>query len=127
MTTTGCQPAVVVERSHPMLGGIELVVRDLQAATEAAAGQFFQVGVQAGGSLLRRPYSVAWTNPESGLLAFLFSVVGRGSAWLADREPGHTLTLVGPLGRGFELEGSGPAICLAGWLGVAPLPALIRS
>lgn len=118
--------STVVERSHPMLGGIELVVRDVQAAG-AAAGQFVQIGVEAAGTLLRRPYSVAWTNQESGLLAFLFSVVGQGSAWLADREPGHTLTLVGPLGRGFELNGSGPAICVAGGLGVAPFPALTQA
>jgi dihydroorotate dehydrogenase electron transfer subunit len=110
-----------------MADGIELVVRQPEAAAAVRAGQFFQLEVGATGTLLRRPYSVAWTNPQAGILAFLFSVVGRGSAWLSDREPGQPLTLIGPLGRGFDDSGSGPTICVAGGLGIAPFPALIRS
>ena len=104
--------ATVVARSSPMSGATELIVSSPMASA-VRPGEFFQIAVGAPGTLLRRPYSAAWADRRSGQIGFIFNVVGSGSAWLAGREPGEQLDLVGPLGRGFRLEGSRPAICVA--------------
>ena len=118
--------ARVVRRTTPMAGGVELVCESALAA-DVLPGQFFQVAVDSEGALLRRPYSAAWTDPQRGLIGFVFNVVGGGSAWLASREAGHELDLLGPLGRGFDLDTDRPAICIAGGLGVAVFIGLARA
>jgi dihydroorotate dehydrogenase electron transfer subunit len=121
------QSAVVVERSVPMAGAVELVVYDPPSALAVKPGQFFQVGVSAPHAILRRPYSAAWSDPTSGRLGFIFNVVGAGSAWLSVRHEGHELDLLGPLGRGFDLDGNQPALCIAGGLGVAVFPGVVNA
>jgi dihydroorotate dehydrogenase electron transfer subunit len=120
-------PAVVVERSTPMAGAIELVVYDPPSAAAVKPGQFFQVAVSAPHTILRRPYSAAWSDPARGRLGFIFNVVGAGSAWLAVRHEGHELNLLGPLGQGFDLEGDRPALCIAGGLGIAVFPGVVQA
>jgi dihydroorotate dehydrogenase electron transfer subunit len=120
-------PGVVVERSIPMAAAVELVVHHPPSAVAVAPGQFFQLAVGAPHTILRRPYSAAWADPTRGMLGFIFNVVGAGSAWLAGREQGNELDLLGPFGRGFELEGDRPAICVAGGLGVAVFPGVVRA
>jgi dihydroorotate dehydrogenase electron transfer subunit len=118
--------AIVVGRSMPMAGAIELIVEHPGAAV-VKPGQFFQIAVAAPHTLLRRPYSAAWAEPASGRIGFIFNVVGSGSAWLANRHEGHELDLIGPLGHGFDLDGHRPAICIAGGLGVAVFPGVVQA
>jgi dihydroorotate dehydrogenase electron transfer subunit len=125
--TVAVEPAVVVERSIPMSGAVELVLHHPVSATSLKPGQFFQVAVSAPHTILRRPYSAAWANPVSGRIGFIFSVVGAGSAWLAVRHEGHELDILGPLGQGFELDGARPVICVAGGLGVAVFPGVVEA
>jgi dihydroorotate dehydrogenase electron transfer subunit len=112
------QAARVLERTTPMAGGVELVC-ETPLAADVRPGQFFQVAVESPGALLRRPYSVAWTDPTRGLVGFVFNVVGAGSEWLAARNTGDRIDLLGPLGRGFAIDGRRPAVCVAGGLGIA--------
>jgi len=120
-------PAVVVERSVPMAGAVELVVYHPPSAAAVVPGQFFQLAVGAPQTLLRRPYSAAWSDPKSGRLGFIFNVVGAGSAWLSERDEGSDVDLLGPLGRGFELDGDRPAVCIAGGLGIAVFPGVVQA
>src|SRR4029077_7983690 len=73
-------PAVVVERLVPMAGAVELVLYHPPSAVAVAPGQFFQLAVGAPHTILRRPYSAAWSDPASGRIGFIFNVVGAGSA-----------------------------------------------
>jgi dihydroorotate dehydrogenase electron transfer subunit len=120
-------PAVVVERFVPMAGAVELVLYHPPSAVAVNPGQFFQLAVGAPHTILRRPYSAAWSDPASGQIGFIFNVVGAGSAWLSVRHEGHEVDLLGPLGRGFELDGERPAVCIAGGLGVAVFPGVIQA
>src|SRR6202011_1294737 len=120
-------PAVVVERSVPMAGAVELVLYHPPSAVDVHPGQFFQLAVSAPHTILRRPYSAAWSDPASGRIGFIFNVVGAGSGWLAVRHEGDELDMLGPLGRGFDQEGERPAVCVAGGLGVAVFPGLVRA
>jgi dihydroorotate dehydrogenase electron transfer subunit len=120
-------PAVVIERSVPMAGAVELVISRPPSAAAVAPGQFFQLAVSAPHTILRRPYSAAWSDPAGGTIGFIFNVVGAGSAWLAGLGEGDELDVLGPLGRGFDLVGHRPAICIAGGLGIAVFPGVVRA
>src|SRR5207302_4420959 len=78
-------PAVVVERTVPMAGAVELVLYHPPSAAAVGPGQFFQLAVGAPHTILRRPYSAAWSDPASGNIGFILNVVGAGSAWLSAR------------------------------------------
>ncbi len=110
-----------------MSGAVELVVHHPPSAAAVTPGQFFQLAVAAPQTILRRPYSAAWADPGTGRIGFIFNVVGAGSGWLAVRHEGHELDLLGPLGRGFDLDGSEPVIIVAGGLGVAVFPGVVRA
>ena len=119
--------AQVVSRTIPMTGAVELVLDAPVAAGTVRPGQFFQIAVGAPGTLLRRPYSAAWADRATGRLGFIFNVVGSGSAWLAARQAGDRIDLLGPLGQGFDLDDDGPVACVAGGLGVAVFPGVVAA
>jgi len=127
MSPAVAETAAVVERLAPMSGAVELVVEQPVIAASLAPGQFVQVAVGAPQTLLRRPYSVAWTDPDAGRFGLIFNVVGHGSAWLSTRHEGHRIDVLGPLGRGFDLDGDGPAVVVAGGLGIAVFPAVAQA
>lgn len=90
-------------------------------------GQFVAVAVGGdhGGTLLRRAfsiYSVRETGVYGGTVEFIFSVAGKGTAWLARQRPYDPIDVVGPLGRPFALPRE-PANCVlvGGGYGSAPL------
>jgi NAD(P)H-flavin reductase len=85
-----------------------------------APGQFFML--EAPGRLLPRPMSLCLP-PTSGELSFLIDPIGPGTRALCALEPGDTLRVFGPLGRGFRLPVERPLL-VGGGIGVAPLPYL---
>jgi dihydroorotate dehydrogenase electron transfer subunit len=96
-------------------------------AEHAKPGQFVAVAVGGdnGGMLLRRAfsiYSVRETGVYGGTVEFIFSVAGKGTAWLARQRPYDPIDIVGPLGRPFALPRE-PANCVlvGGGYGAAPL------
>jgi dihydroorotate dehydrogenase electron transfer subunit len=93
------------------------------------------VAVQVGGPessmLLRRAfaiYDVKERGVYGGTVEFIFSVHGKGTAWLAARRPQDKLDVVGPLGRPFRLpQGRVNATLVGGGYGSAPLLPLARA
>lgn len=60
--------------------------------------------------------------PSGEEWAILYDVVGRGTRWLAARQPGDLVYCWGPLGHGFEVASTSRHLLLvAGGVGVAPL------
>jgi dihydroorotate dehydrogenase electron transfer subunit len=94
----------------------------------AKPGQFVMVRVRSGiDPLLRRPFSIAGTK-EGELLVILYRVVGIGTAIMAETRDGERLSLLGPLGKGFQLPKSDQAsLLVAGGIGIAPLLFLVQS
>ncbi len=92
------------------------------------AGQFFNIACRFPGSfdpLLRRPYSVYRLDRDALSLTFLVRPFGRGSAWLAERKPGESLDMLGPLGNAYVIPPRAQRVLmLAGGVGVAPLVML---
>jgi dihydroorotate dehydrogenase electron transfer subunit len=96
-------------------------------AENTRPGQFVAVAVGGddGGMLLRRAfsiYSVRETGVYGGTVEFIFSVTGKGTAWLSRQRPYDPIDVVGPLGRPFALPRE-PANCVlvGGGYGSAPL------
>lgn len=84
-----------------------LVLRAVRPATQAAPGQFFQLlcpAPKGAAPFLRRPMSVYRADDAAGEVAFLYKITGAGTLGLATLRPGDALSIVGPLGRGFELD-----------------------
>jgi dihydroorotate dehydrogenase electron transfer subunit len=86
---------------------------------EARPGQF--VMARCGEeTVLRRPLSIH--RIEGDKFALLYAVIGQGTQWLAERRPGDTLDVFGPLGNGFTVyPDSRNLLLVAGGMGIAPL------
>lgn len=92
-------------------------------AASAQPGQFVHIRCSPGWvPLLRRPMSIAWTEPREGFLDIHYKVVGIGTHLMSLWRPGQAVDLVGPLGRPFSLlPGLKRAAILGRGVGIAPL------
>ena len=99
-----------------------------EIVAEARPGQFVMIRVSAGSDpLLRRPFSICGTRKDR-LLLILYKVVGQGTSILSRTMEGEQLSVLGPLGTGFELPDTGRApILVAGGMGTAPLLFLAQA
>ena len=118
-----------VIESARLYGGTHILWFPLpEAFASAQPGQFVMAFCGEGyDPLLGRALSFHRTRQGlNGLeFALLFDVVGRGTEWLARRERGDEVRLVGPLGRGFEPRPNVQRMLLVGGgIGVAPLVGL---
>jgi len=107
--------------SEEVIRGVHLLWAEAPAVASAARpGQFLMV--RAGDDcdpLLRRPLSIHRVRPN-GAIALLVEVIGRGTEWIAGRQAGDQLDLLGPLGNGFDIRAKN-LMLVAGGCGIAPL------
>ncbi|MEO8189718.1 MAG: dihydroorotate dehydrogenase electron transfer subunit [Acidobacteriota bacterium] len=100
-------------------------------ARQIAPGQFVMLDVPGRiRPYLRRAYSVADADPETGRVEFLVKTIGPGTAALEALAAGANVLLLGPLGNSFSAGGlaRGCRVALvAGGIGAAPFPLLLRS
>jgi len=81
-------------------------------------GQFLHIKIIK--TILRRPFSIHYLKGKTVFI--LFRIRGRGTKILSGYKAGDKLNIIGPLGKGFCLNGKADKnILLAGGLGVAPL------
>ena len=88
------------------------------------AGQF--VDIKLDGHFLRRPFSICdWS---ASTLTVVYRTVGKGTAELAQYEPGKTVELLTGLGNGFDTSVSGDKpLLVAGGSGVPMMYALAKA
>jgi dihydroorotate dehydrogenase electron transfer subunit len=91
-------------------------------AKTARPGQFVNMLTPGNGVILRRPFSFTRASADKGTFDIIFRVVGPGTEWLEEQEPGVKIDILGPLGRGFNLKvaGDNPVI-IGGGVGIPPL------
>lgn len=71
---------------------------------------------------MRRPLSIMSADPAGGTIEVLFKVVGEGLRALARSEPGSSLSVLGPIGRGFSPDPKRPrTVLIGGGVGMPPL------
>ena len=92
-----------------------------ELAELAVPGQFVNVQVfNCTAPLLRRPFGVAAVNKKEGTITMIYRIIGEATKLLAEYCSGDKLSIVGPLGRGFDMNAQHPLI-VGGGLGLAPL------
>ncbi len=111
--------AQVVFNDEVMPGVFLTWLESAELAASARPGQFVMV-LCGEDTLLRRPLSIHQVDGDR--LALLFAAVGKGTQWLAARQEGQEIDLMGPLGNGFLiLPDSRNLLLIAGGMGIAPL------
>jgi len=119
--------AEVMEHAEIQGGYNLLIMRSPRIAPRVQPGQFLHVLVpHLGESILRRPFSVFKTDGDR--LAILYKGVGRGTKTLSYLRPGETISIIGPLGRGYPALSPGKyPVLVAGGYGMAALYLLART
>jgi dihydroorotate dehydrogenase electron transfer subunit len=89
-------------------------------------GQFLNIKVNTTiYPLLRRPFSIC--DNEGDFVYIMFNIFGEGTKILAEKKIDEEIDILGPLGKGFNADGDyDTAVIVAGGLGAAPFPALLR-
>ena len=97
-----------------------------EIAAESAPGQFVNVKVNREFiPLLRKPFSICQRNSRESWFDILWKVVGKGTSVLSGLQKGDCVSVLGPLGHGFNVVPDlRQALLVAGGLGVAPFPFL---
>jgi dihydroorotate dehydrogenase electron transfer subunit len=95
-----------------------------EIAREARPGQFLMVRLVelSWEYLLSRPFS--FCGVDGSRIELLFDAVGKGTRSLSQAREGAILEILGPLGNGFNLDGTSAPIVVGGGMGIAPLPFL---
>jgi len=71
---------------------------------------------------LRRPLSIMRASPHEGWVEFLYKVIGKGTALLANRAVGDSVSLLGPIGEPFRLSDTcRRPLLLGGGVGIPPM------
>jgi dihydroorotate dehydrogenase electron transfer subunit len=93
-----------------------------EISREAEPGHFVMIRVSEGTDpLLRRPFSICSVEGDS-LFLILYRVVGQGTSIMSRAGKGDRLSVLGPLGKGFEMPQSGEVpILVSGGIGIAPI------
>ncbi len=119
------ETGIVVSQKKLADGIYSLWVKTEQIAKEAKAGQFVSLYCKDAQRLLPRPISICEINREEGTMRFVYRVAGKGTEEFSGYRTGDAITLLGPLGNGFEKrEKSG--MLIAGGIGIPPMLQLAK-
>lgn len=113
----------VVENVEVSVGVWHITVKAPKLAEAALPGQFVQVLVEGAGLLLRRPLGIAGANVEQGTVELFYRILGKGTSKLTEYRMGDSLSLLGPLGHGFDTS-DGRVLIVGGGMGLAPVKFL---
>lgn len=115
-----CKESIIKSKINIAKGIYDIWVDCPQIAAESKPGQF--IDVKCEDFTLRRPISICDIDAQNGAIRLIFEVRGAGTAWLAEKNAGDSIDLLGPLGNGFSLgKTDRPAVFVGGGIGVPPL------
>ena len=98
-----------------------LRVKAPEIAQHAKAGSFAHITCDPQRPM-RRPISIMRVLPQRGEVEFLYKVFGEGTALLAQRQIGERLSILGPIGRPFELHADrSRPLLIGGGVGMPPM------
>lgn len=118
----GYRDGIIIE-NHEISPNIFKVI--LQGDFQGLPGQFYMLrGWNGLDPFLARPISIA--NLEEGKITFLYEVRGKGTHIISQLKAGNKLSLLGPLGNGFDYKTDKKVALVAGAIGLAPFYYLAR-
>ena len=117
------QVVYTINDNREIAPGVYRMALSGDASAITAPGQFINVALD--GLYLRRPISVCDWSDEG--LVIIYKAVGKGTAQMAEMQPGQTLDCLTGLGNGFDVAAC-PAspVLVGGGVGVPPLYGLAK-
>ena len=109
--------------AHDSFAGDQYIlkVQAPRCAEKARAGSFAHLQCEPA-LPLRRPLSIMRADAAAGWVEFLYKAVGTGTRALAQRVPGETLSMIGPVGVPFSPDKQRPrTLLLGGGVGLPPM------
>ena len=109
--------------AHQAFEGDQYILRDKapEIARHAKAGSFAHITCDPQRPM-RRPISIMRVQPQNGEVEFLYKAFGEGTALLANRQVGESLSILGPIGNPFELHTDRPRpLLIGGGVGMPPM------
>ena len=98
-----------------------LRVKAPEIARHAKAGSFAHITCDPQRPM-RRPISIMRVLPQNGEVEFLYKAFGEGTALLAKRQVGESLSILGPIGKPFELHSNrSRPLLIGGGVGMPPM------
>ena len=88
-------------------------------------GQFVHLSV-SGMLAMRRPISVMSVDKDNGTFDLLYKIVGEGTRQLAERKIGDIVSVIGPIGNGFEVTENKIPLLIGGGVGMPPIIAMAQ-
>jgi len=77
---------------------------------------------------MRRPLSLMRVDPRAGWIEILYKIVGPGLEALSQQPVGATISVLGPIGKGFVVNPSRPrTLLIGGGVGIPPMVFLAES
>ena len=102
-----------------------ITLESKEIADSTRPGQFVHLSV-SGMLAMRRPISVMSVDADNGTFDLLYKIVGEGTKQLADRRIGDVLSVIGPIGNGFELTDRKIPLLIGGGVGMPPMIAIAQ-
>ena len=102
-----------------------ITLESKEIADSTRPGQFVHLSV-SGMLAMRRPISVMSVDTDNGTFDLLYKIVGEGTKQLADRKIGDVLSVIGPIGNGFELTDRKIPLLIGGGVGMPPMIAIAQ-
>jgi len=120
-----CENSIVIDNKEISKNIFLLVVQSPLISKEVTPGQFVNIQCSTGSeALLRRPISVF--NAYDDVLEIVYQVKGKGTLLLSKVWAGSSISLVGPLGKGFNTAVTNSRIAVVGGgIGIFPLYYLL--
>ena len=113
-----------VSSQNRIADGIYSMWIECEAAGDAKPGQFIDVYVSDDSKLLPRPISICEVKDNS--LRIVYRVVGGGTKLMSTYQEGDDISIIGPLGNGFDMK-DGKAILVGGGIGIPPMVELAKA
>lgn len=112
---------IVEEKIKLSTNNFLLALKSPISLAEVRSGQFVNVEVKdVADRILRRPISVHDVDKEKNILYLVVQIIGKATKKLSLAKKGDEISIIFPLGNGFEIKGKRPLL-IGGGVGVAPL------
>ena len=115
-TKTGQFSAEVIENIQLSADTYRITLRSDKVAQKAFPGQF--VSLLCKNLILRRPFSIAWT--ENDTFGIIYRIKGQGTVYMSELVCGDRVDLIGPIGNGFNIDNK-KALLIGAGVGIAPI------
>ncbi len=102
-----------------------LTLESQEIAEATRPGQFVHLSV-SGMLAMRRPISVMSVDRDNGTFDLLYKIVGEGTRQLAERKIGDIVSVIGPIGNGFEVTENKIPLLIGGGVGMPPIIAMAQ-